>query len=89
LFVEFNKSQKAINMNKVLIGLAVVFGVLVVMAIIGSNVEDDGRGNERRAIKLCWEDQVKKSNTPALARFIAGACETMESDFKKKYGVNP
>jgi hypothetical protein len=76
-------------MKKVLIGLGVVLGVLIVMSIIGSNIKDDGRGDARMVIKLCWEDQGKKSNTPAHARFIAGMCETMESDFKKKYRANP
>jgi hypothetical protein len=50
---------------------------------------DDGRGVERRAIKLCWEDQAKKSNSPEAARFIAGACEKMERDFRAKYNASP
>jgi hypothetical protein len=50
---------------------------------------DDGRGVQRRAIQLCWEDQAKKSNTPEVARFIAGACEKMERDFRAKYNASP
>jgi hypothetical protein len=76
-------------MKKILIGLTVVLGVLVVLFLIGKNIKDDGSGDARMVIKLCWEDQGKKSNTPAHARFIAGMCETMESDFKKKYRMNP
>ena len=64
-----------------------IFGLLI---LIGLSVEG---GEERRtvrdAIDLCWQDQQRKSNAPDIARFIAGACEKMENDFRNKYGVNP
>lgn len=47
------------------------------------------KARKRDAIALCWDDQRKKSNTPEVARFIAGACEKMEADFLAKYGVKP
>lgn len=75
--------------KKVSIKFMHVFGLLIVTSIIGCDIKDDGRSDARWAIKLCWEDQAKKSNTPSQARFIAGACEMMESDFKKKYRINP
>ena len=51
--------------------------------------EAQAKADARGAISLCWENQAKKSNDPATARFVAGACEMMESDFKTKYGVSP
>lgn len=41
------------------------------------------------AIEACWDDQRRKSNAPAQAQFIAGACERMEADFRAKYGRSP
>jgi hypothetical protein len=67
-----------------------VAGFLVfVFFIMGINQSphDKEKSNNRDAIALCWENQAKKSNTPEEARFIAGACEKMESDFYKKYGI--
>lgn len=43
----------------------------------------------KRAIKLCWEDYNKKSLDEASKRFIAGACEKLEGDYKTKYNSNP
>ena len=51
--------------------------------------EQQERWSAERAIKLCWEDQARKSLPPAQARFIAGACERMEADFRTKYRRNP
>ena len=53
------------------------------------SVRDDPKTREREKIAYCWKDQERKSHEPATARFIAGACEKMEADFKQKYGVSP
>jgi len=71
----------------IIIILAVVF--FIFSAIVGSSPEEKEKSQARDAISLCWSDQEKKSNTPGEARFIAGACEKMESDYKTKYGVSP
>ncbi|WP_312158130.1 hypothetical protein [Pantoea piersonii] len=44
---------------------------------------------DQRAIKLCWENYSKKSLDESSKRFIAGACEKLESDYKSKYNSNP
>lgn len=51
--------------------------------------EEREKSSARRAIELCWQDQGRKSLAPDAARFIAGACEKMETDFVAKYGVKP
>lgn len=40
-------------------------------------------------IGLCWKEQGRKSLPPDQARFIAGACERMEADFRTKYRRDP
>lgn len=65
----------------------------VLMMIIGSCAGRDpdvrARVAEKDAISACWDLQGKKSLDPATARFAAGACEKMESDFRAKWGRNP
>lgn len=39
-----------------------------------------------KAIDLCWEEYERKSLTPDQKRFIAGACEMMEDEFRNKHG---
>lgn len=51
--------------------------------------EEDAKFKARYAIELCWKQQERKSLDPGAARFVAGACEQMEADFRRKYGVNP
>lgn len=51
--------------------------------------EDEEQWRNSKAIELCWEEQSRKSITPGEARFIAGACEKMERDYKAKWGRNP
>lgn len=70
-----------------LIGVPVIF---LVWAMIRTPDPDEiARSNARDAIDFCWEDQKAKSHDPAMARFVAGACEMLERDFRTKYGRNP
>lgn len=65
-------------------------GLFVLYALLQTpSPRDDAKGRERAAIRLCWEDQQRKSLDPATARFVAGTCEKMERDFKARYGVSP
>ena len=41
------------------------------------------------AIELCWQEQGRKSLTPAAGRTMAGTCEYMEAEYRKQYGVDP
>lgn len=51
--------------------------------------EDMERMRKEKAIELCWEEQERKSLDPATARFVASACEKMESDYKSRWGRSP
>ena len=51
--------------------------------------EEKGKIHFRDTIEQCWTEQKQKSLPPDQARFIAGACEKLERDFKEKYKVNP
>jgi len=73
----------------ILIVLAVIVVFLGYGAYVNSTPEGKAKSKDRQAIDYCWSTQKKKSNTPEQARFIAGACEKMENDFRAKYGVNP
>jgi quinol-cytochrome oxidoreductase complex cytochrome b subunit len=70
-----------------IVGAFVVF--MIVGTIIGSSPEAQQRQKERDAIAFCWTEQARKSNTPAQARFVAGACELMERQFREKHGLSP
>lgn len=72
---------------KIVGGLVALF---ILWALLRTPSEGDSeKSTQRRAISLCWDDQKKKSNAPAEARFIAGACEKMEADFRARWGVSP
>lgn len=68
-------------------GLVVVF--LGFGAILGSSPEAKEQTKDRRAIDLCWQEQKRKSFDAGTQRFIAGACEKMETEFTKKHGQRP
>lgn len=72
---------------KTLIGAVVLFGAVLLFGAMQPS--DPEKARARRSIELCWDRQGKKSLDPDAARFVAGACELMESEFKSKYGVNP
>ena len=70
--------------------LGVPAGLFVLLMIVGSFSSGGGEsGSARRAIDHCWSEQSRKSLAPSEARFIAGACEKMERDYKDKYGRAP
>lgn len=62
--------------------------LFIVMMIAGQG-GDKQKQQARSAIDICWQEQERKSLDPSSARFIAGACERMESDFLQKYGHKP
>lgn len=76
---------------KWLIGVPV--GGFIILMIVGScagNTPDGkARAAARDAIGLCWSEQAKKSLSPGAARFVAGACEKMEADYRSRWGSNP
>lgn len=62
---------------------------LVVSTLAGNKPEAMAMETARGKIKYCWEDQARKVHTPDTARFIAGACEMLEAEFREKYRTNP
>lgn len=75
-------------MKKILIIIGSIFLLLVLLVMCRSGDASE-KGDARRAIELCWKEQGRKSFDPATARFVAGACEMMEKEFKAKYRVDP
>ena len=71
-----------------------VVGTPIVLFVLYSlsapqSPESQAKSQARSAISLCWDEQKRKSATPAEQRFIAGACERMERDFREQFKVNP
>lgn len=58
-------------------------------AVVGSSPEAQAKAADRRAIELCESEGERKSLSDGSRRFIAGACENMAADFRRKYGVSP
>ena len=70
-----------------------IWGGLALMAaftyLIWFPPQPTAKDYDRDAIEMCWKNQAKKSNSAGDSQFIAGACEMMESRFRKTYNVNP
>lgn len=73
------------------LGTVFIFVVLAFMFFSQKSKEPASveKFKSQDAIKFCWSEYEKKSNTDAEKRFIAKACEQMEEDFVKKYGRKP
>jgi len=69
------------------LGLIITFVIFAL--IVGSSPEAKQRADERIAIELCWRNQKDPALESSTQRFIAGACQKMESDFRDKHGLNP
>ena len=68
--------------------LAVAIAALVLCGCDNSP-EAKEKASKRHGIDYCWSTYKNKSNSEEEKRFIAGACEKMEDDFRSAYGVNP
>lgn len=66
-----------------------VAAFLIFGATVGNTPEAKARMASKDAISLCWKEQERKSLTPGAQRFVAGACEKMEADYRAKWGRNP
>jgi len=62
---------------------------LIFGAIVGRSPEAKEKAQARHAIDLCWEEQKRKSLDSGTQRFVAGACEALETRFIQKYGYRP
>jgi hypothetical protein len=66
-----------------------ILTITVLLAACDQSPEAKAKSNARHAIKQCWSEQEKKSNSPSQAQFVAGACEMMERQFTEKYQTTP
>jgi hypothetical protein len=57
--------------------------------IVNSTPEGKERSRARDAIRLCWDEQSRKSLSSGSQQFIAGACESMERDYTSRYQAKP
>lgn len=84
------KKSKSLLVPIIIVG---VVAIIVIPAMVGSIGKNDPAFAEqlkrKDAIKFCWEKQSRKSLSPEDQRLIAGACETMEGEYYKTYGVKP
>ncbi len=71
-------------------------GIVIAMVVLGWIVGPSPNSQEaqdkavlRKTIETCWREQQRKSLSPELQRFVAGACEQGEADFLRRYGHKP
>lgn len=85
------KSEGRGSVWKWIIGvpIAAFAGLMIIGTISNNSPEGRARTQARSAIELCWQTQQKKSLDPSTSRIAAGACESMEADFRRKFGANP
>jgi hypothetical protein len=74
--------------------VVVVVLSLIALAVLSpplppESPESKAKRLDKATIDLCWQQQARKSLEPSTARFIAGACEQAEADFRRKYGRAP
>jgi len=71
------------------IPLALILAFLILGLIVGSSPEAQQRQSDRMSIEICNKNQQDPDLDRSTQRFIAEACEKMESDFRIKHGRNP
>ena len=81
------KPRKSRALLYALLGLPIIF--LAWGFSLSSDPYAEAKYQARESISTCWNEQKRQSMTPSEARFIAGACEKMERDFRTKYGHSP
>lgn len=74
----------------IIIPILAIAAFLAIGAMLEHNDPLAGeRSRARSVIKLCWKDYERKSFDDDVKRFIAGTCERLEDDFRKKYRAEP
>ena len=72
--------------------VGIVFVLVVIAGIMPPSPhsqEAQDKAIARQTIETCWKEQQRKSLSPELQRFVAGACEKAEADFRRQYGREP
>lgn len=83
------KGQRASLLLRLLLGTAVLFGLIFALGWWEPGPEAIEKQRARDAIKLCWSETERKALSPGQQRFTAQTCEFMEGEFRKQYGHNP
>lgn len=82
--------KKMRPISKVFLTIIIAFVAFISFGLFLSSTEAGrAKSDDREAISLCWDGYAKKSLPYEQKLFIAKACETMENDFKQKYGLKP
>jgi hypothetical protein len=82
------KKRNAVKNTLMVVGF--LFALFIIYVFVNSSSpEAQQRMNDSYSIEQCWNNYNMKSNTEPQKRFIAGACEKMEADFKAKHGRAP
>lgn len=68
--------------------ITLLIGIVIIGATGCNSPEAKAKHRARDKINLCWEEQRRKSLTPADQRFIASVCEKLEAEFVRDYGVS-
>lgn len=75
---------------KALIGTACLIGIAAIVSMSRNDPQGaEAKRRKRDAVGLCWKEQGLKSLAPDAQKTIAGACEQMDAEFVRDYGVSP
>jgi hypothetical protein len=66
-----------------------VLGFLMLTFLVPPSPQAEEKYKARSIIERCWDQQKRPSLSAGERQFMATACETMEADFQRKYGVRP
>ena len=73
-----------------MIGVAAIVALFLVIGAIGSANESPEKKTARQAYELCKDDLAAADRARnGTSSTLAGYCETMRSDFLRKYGNTP
>lgn len=75
--------------NGLIVGLAVLIGLFLFGISRSNDPAVQARWREEDAIKICWEEQARKSLDPSTARYAASLCEELERRYTQKHGRKP
>jgi cytochrome oxidase assembly protein ShyY1 len=87
---QIDKRKRTMKVFKIiLITLVTLFAMFMALGFWEVSQDNSNKRPDRARIAQCWQAQQMKSNTPQMARAIAGRCETYEDEFRKEYRLNP
>ena len=77
-----------VDLNRVLIGVAALFGALMLYGLVkDASPEGQEMKKGRAAIDLCWREFDRRAPTDNAG--VAATCKKMEARFADTFGKNP